>query len=60
MIGDEAAPLRAMLELSHPTEEGIVRNWDDMQLLLEYSFAKVKARPSEQPILMTEAVMNPL
>ena len=30
MVGDEAAPLRAMLELSHPVTEGIVKDWNDM------------------------------
>lgn len=42
MIGDEAAPYQAMLELSRPVEEGAVKNWDDMELLWDYSFKKVK------------------
>lgn len=27
MVGDEASKYRSLLELSHPTEEGIVKNW---------------------------------
>lgn len=42
MIGDEAAPYQAMLELSKPVEEGTVKNWDDMELLWDYSFKKVQ------------------
>lgn len=41
MIGDEVTKYRSILELSYPTEEGIVRNWDDMGLLLDYSFKSV-------------------
>jgi actin-related protein 2 len=41
MIGDEAAPYQAMLELSRPVEEGTVKNWKDMETLWDYSFKKV-------------------
>jgi actin-related protein 2 len=41
MIGDEAAPCRSLLELSHPLEEGIIKNWEDMELIWEYGFRKV-------------------
>ena len=40
MIGDEAAPLRSMLELSCPVDNGIVRDWDDMKNIWEYAFYK--------------------
>ena len=42
MVGDEAAPLRSYLELSHPVEEGIVNNWDDMSLVWNHGFQKVQ------------------
>lgn len=42
MIGDEVTKYRAILELSYPTTEGIVKNWDDMDLLLGYSFKSVR------------------
>ena len=41
MVGDEAAPLRSYLELSHPVEEGIVNNWDDMCLVWDHGFKRV-------------------
>ena len=41
MIGDEAAPFRNYLEMSNPTEEAVVKNWDDMKLVWEYGFNKV-------------------
>jgi len=43
MIGDEAEGLRSYLELSHPVQEGIVNDWDDMTLLWDYSFKKMNA-----------------
>lgn len=30
MVGDEAAEMRSLLQMSYPMENGIVRNWDDM------------------------------
>jgi len=41
MIGNDAAPLRHMLELSHPVEQGIVKNWDDLELIWKYGFDNV-------------------
>jgi len=41
MIGDEAAPYRGLLELTHPLEEGVIKNWDDMELIWDYGYRKV-------------------
>jgi actin-related protein len=41
MIGEEASKYRTMLELSQPTSEGIIKKWDDMELLLKYSLFEV-------------------
>ena len=41
MIGNEATPLRHMLELSHPIEEGIVKDWDDVEKVWRYGFDKM-------------------
>lgn len=60
MIGDEAAKLRNMLQMSYPMENGIVRNWDDMQLLWDYTFnEKLKVDTRDTKILLTEPPMNP-
>ena len=62
MLGDEASMLRHMLELSYPMENGIVRNWEEMQHIWDYTFGKTKLNldPSECKILLTEPPMNPL
>ena len=38
MVGDEASECRSMLEVSYPMENGMVRCWDDMLHLWDYTF----------------------
>ncbi|KAG9391638.1 Actin-related protein [Carpediemonas membranifera] len=60
MIGDECTPVRSMLELRHPLEHGVIKDWDDMKLLWDYTFnEKLKVDPTERRIVLTEAPMNP-
>lgn len=61
MCGDEAAAARTMLQISYPMENGIVKKWDDMQHLWDYTFyEKLKIDPRGRKILLTEPPMNPL
>ena len=57
MVGDEAAPLRAYLEVAYPLTEGLVKNWEDMCHIWDYSFKKLglPEDKSEHSILLTEA-----
>lgn len=38
MVGDEASECRSMLEVSYPMENGMVRSWEDMLHLWDYTF----------------------
>ena len=38
---------------------GIVKNWDDIELVWKHGFDKMKIKPEESRILMTEAALNP-
>ncbi|RAO66125.1 uncharacterized protein BHQ10_002137 [Talaromyces amestolkiae] len=61
MCGDEAAAARSMLQISYPMENGIVKKWEDMQHLWNYTFYdKMKIDPTDRKILLTEPPMNPL
>merc|ERR1712227_994301 len=40
MVGDKAAALRSFLDIKYPLDNGIVRNWDDMLHLYDYTFEK--------------------
>lgn len=61
MVGDEANKLRSLLELSYPMENGIVRNWEDMCHVWDYTFfEKMQIDPTECKILLTDPPMNPI
>jgi actin-related protein 2 len=61
MCGDEAAAARTMLQISYPMENGIVRDWEDMQHLWNYTFyEKMQIDPTGRKILLTEPPQNPL
>lgn len=60
MIGDEAAENRSFLQMSHPMEHGIVRNWTDMKHLWDYTFhEKMQVETQGRKVLLTEPPMNP-
>lgn len=61
MVGDEASKLRSMLEVNYPMENGIVRNWEDMCHIWDYTFGpdKMNINPPDCKILLTEPPMNP-
>ncbi|ORZ31943.1 actin family [Catenaria anguillulae PL171] len=61
MIGDEAAAARSMLQMSYPMENGIVRNWDDMLLMWDYTFREKLGvtDTTDAKILLTEPPLNP-
>lgn len=61
MCGDEAAAVRHSLDIHYPIEEGIVKNWDDMEHLWNYTFfEKLGVDPRNHKILLTEPPQNPL
>jgi len=60
MVGDEAAALRNYLQITQPMEHGIVRNWEDMKYLWDYTFTeKLRIDPAGHKVLLTEPPMNP-
>jgi len=60
MVGDEAAENRSYLQMSHPMEHGIVKNWEDMKHLWDYTFYdKMQVDPRGRKVLLTEPPMNP-
>jgi len=60
MVGDECAKYRSMLETSYPVENGIVKDWEGMRHLWDYTFfERMKIDPKNHKILLTEPPMNP-
>mmetsp|Transcript_2379 Transcript_2379/g.3431 ORF Transcript_2379/g.3431 Transcript_2379/m.3431 type:complete len:393 (-) Transcript_2379:72-1250(-) len=61
MCGDLAAAARGSLDTTYPVENGIIKNWDDMEELWKYTFfEKMCIDPSNTKILLTEPPLNPL
>ena len=59
-IGQDAINKKGVLSLEYPLENGIVKNWDYMTKIWHYTYYnELKADPAEQPVLLTEAPLNP-
>ena len=60
-IGQRAEEYRGLLSLRYPIEHGIVKHWDDMELIWKHLYEKdqLGAKSSEHPVLLTEAPNNP-
>ncbi|KAJ3105700.1 Arp2/3 complex subunit, actin nucleation center [Phlyctochytrium planicorne] len=61
MVGDEAAAVRNMLQMSYPMENGVIVNWEDMLHLWDYTFYRRLGiqNPADHKILLTEPIGNP-
>ncbi|XP_071487912.1 actin, plasmodial isoform-like [Diadema antillarum] len=59
-IGDHAQRKRDLLSIRYPIEHGIVADWDGMEKVWSYALSnKLHASPDLNPILMSEAPLNP-
>ena len=58
-IGASALQNRGLLKLESPVDRGVVQNWPAMEKLLAMSFQKLGAKRDENPVLVTEPVLNP-
>jgi len=59
MVGHRAQENRGALTLKYPIEHGIVTNWDDMEKIWTHTFDQLGVDPSQHPVLLTEAPLNP-
>jgi actin-related protein len=59
-IGDLAHHLRGACMLSHPMEHGVVKDWDEMEIIWRHTFdEKLHVVSNDHPVLINEAPLNP-
>jgi actin-related protein len=60
-VGDEAQAMsrQGILTISHPLENGIVTNWDDMEKIWSHTFHnKLGIDPAAQPVMLIDSALN--
>jgi actin, other eukaryote len=58
-VGDEAVARKGILSLSYPVVRGVVKDWDEMDFILEHLFEnELMIAPEEHPMLFSEPVNN--
>jgi actin-related protein len=59
-VGDDAQSKRGVLSLSCPIQDGIIVNWEDMELIWQHSFEnELSVSPGEHTVVLTESPLNP-
>ena len=61
-VGEEALAKRGILQLRYPIEHGFVTHWEHMHKIWHhcfYSESAVQLAPEQQPILLSECILNP-
>lgn len=59
-IGEQLYENKGLLRLNYPITNGIVQNWDEMELIWSHLFDKnLKINSEDHPFLLTEAPLNP-
>jgi actin len=59
-FGTQAEEKRGLLVIQRPIENGIIVDWDLMEKLWDYTFGNyLRVRPDDQPVLLTEPILNP-
>ena len=51
---------KGILDLRYPIEHGIIKNWEDMEVLWHHTFYnELRISPDDHGILLTESPLNP-
>ncbi|XP_032836177.1 actin-1-like [Petromyzon marinus] len=58
-VGDEVQDKRGVLSVRYPIQHGVITSWDDMSKVWSHAYKRLRVRPHERPLLMTEPPLNP-
>ncbi len=60
LVGAEADAWRAKLTLKHPIHFGVVTNWEDWEIVMDYVLnSELRIDPTEHKVLLAEPPLNP-
>ena len=59
LFGDDVLDRAGQINITYPMEDGIVKEWGDMQSLWEHAYEEIEEESEDQPVLITEAPFNP-
>jgi actin len=60
-VGDQAQSMsrRGIITISHPRENGIVTNWDDMEEIWRHTFHnELRIDPAAQPVMLIDSALD--
>jgi actin-related protein len=49
---------RGILKLKYPIQHGVIKNWQDMELIWNYCYKELQVNPKETPVLLTEPALS--
>ncbi|MCI4395622.1 hypothetical protein PGIGA_G00194210 [Pangasianodon gigas] len=57
-VGHDAQHMRGVLTLHYPMRNGVVSNWDQMEMIWSHAFEQLRVCSEDHPVLLTEGAMS--
>ncbi|XP_060769499.1 uncharacterized protein LOC132876470 isoform X2 [Neoarius graeffei] len=57
-VGHDAQHMRGVLTLHHPMKNGVVSNWDHMEMIWSHAFEQLRVCSEDHPVLLTEGAVS--
>ncbi|KAK3522763.1 hypothetical protein QTP86_034196 [Hemibagrus guttatus] len=57
-VGHDAQHMRGVLTLHYPMRNGVVSDWDQMEMIWSHAFEQLRVCSEDHPVLLTEGVVG--
>ncbi|XP_047674141.1 uncharacterized protein LOC113661155 isoform X2 [Tachysurus fulvidraco] len=57
-VGHDAQHMRGVLTLHYPMRNGVVSDWDQMEMIWSHAFEQLRVCSEDHPVLLTEGVLS--
>ncbi|KAG7331851.1 hypothetical protein KOW79_005820 [Hemibagrus wyckioides] len=57
-VGHDAQHMRGVLTLHYPMRNGVVSDWDQMEMIWSHAFEQLRVCSEDHPVLLTEGVVS--